>query len=332
MLDRIIARRDAARSARLPAIAGVALCFGVGTASGLVQPEPDAPMTETTADAPERDESSALRDRLERLIARSEAMLERHREALQRLDAGESPAEVLRTLRLRDFDRRAGARAAVQDGDDPEAGRDRPGPDAPGRSVRPGRDGPEAPGRAAGAATHADLDPQLRQRLRRFLAEKLPSVSEQLAQVETVDAELGAKLFDRLAPQLRDVVAAIDRDPAFGALKLAELKAGLDVVDATQRVRSLNTGGTADAAALETAREQLRAAIEARFDARIRLREHELERLAEQITGLHRQIQLEREGRDDEIDRVYDAVISQRWGRGAGRPASRPKADPRADE
>lgn len=305
-------RRRVTPLARALAISWIGL--GTGMALGMVQPEPDTLSSKTTPETPGPNESSALRDRLERVIERSEAMLARHREALKRLDAGESPAQVLRTLRLRDFDR---------DNSDRAAGRERSGPDGPdGRPVRPVHEGADGDRSGAGQP-HENIDPRMRHRLREFLAAKLPSVSEQLAQVETVDAELGARLFDRLAPQLREVVMTIDRDPALGALKLDELRAGLAVVDATQRVRSLNTG-TADAASVEEAHEQLRIAIEARFDARIRLRVHELERLAEQITALHGQIQREREGRDAEIDRVYDAVTSQRWGRGAGRPASRP--------
>jgi hypothetical protein len=263
-------------------------------------------------------------------------MLERHRDALERLDAGESPAGVMRILRLRDFDRQAVQRGTEGDSrPDDAATRANPG-DTRGRPQRAGRAGPMSANRSDEDSSAADLEPLMRARLRAFLAEHLPGVSEQLAQVEAVDSEMGARLFDRLVPELRDVVMATERDPAYGALRLAELKAGLDVVDATQRVRSIGarnhagardgadagTGG-ADATARGEAHEQLRAAIAARFDARIRLREHELERLAQQITELHRQIQREREDRDTEIDRVYDAVLTQRWTRPGGRDGTR---------
>lgn len=252
------------------------------------------PSGEGETPVPERERSdrehAALRERLERTIERNEAMLERHREALERLDAGEPPREVIRSLRWR------GAPQDAQRGAEPD---DRP----EGRDRRP-----------------EELTPETRQRLRAFLREHLPSMDEQLGRIEEENEQAARRLFDRLAPQIREVHADIERDPAYGALKLAELKAGLAVVDATQRLRSIDAESEARAAA----EEQLRSAIADRFDARMRLREHELERLANKLTALHRQIRDEQESRQEEIDRVFDSITAQRWS-----PAGRPQRERR---
>jgi uncharacterized protein YicC (UPF0701 family) len=159
--------------------------------------------------------------------------------------------------------------------------------------------------------------------MRAFLREHLPSVHEQLSQIESQDTEMGDRLFERLMPQLREVAMEMDRDPVFGALKLAEMRSGLGVVDATQRLRSLGSDASIDQRS--RAESELRDAIAARFDARMKLREHELERLARRITELHDQIKDEMSGRDAEIERVYQSVLAQRWSRPSERgPDRRP--------
>lgn len=246
----------------------------------MAEPQPDE-QAESAREVP--NEQAALRERLERTIERNEAMLERHREALERLTAGESPREVLRMLRWRSGPRE-GARPA-------------PGPDRE-QAPRVERRSPE-------------LTPEAKARLRQFLKEHLPSMDTQLTQVEAVDERAADRLFERLAPQIREVASDMDRDPDYGRLKLGELRAGLAVVDATQRLRMLGP----DAAESERAKAEksLREAISARFDARIRLREHELERLANRLTELHRQIRDEQATREYEIERVFDSITAHRW-------------------
>jgi hypothetical protein len=274
------------------------LTLAAGLGVGIAQPDErtDARRTRDAQPGPAED-PSLLRARIERSIEMGEAMLERQREALARLDAGDPPVEVLRSMRWREFNRGAdlpATRAAEQSG---ESDRRRE------RAV-PARDG---------ARPSGDLSPEARARLRAFLRDNLPSVHEQLAQVEMADEQMGARLFERLAPQLREVVMDMEREPAFGAIKLEELRAGLAVVDATQRLRSLGADATSEERA--AAERGVREAIAARFDARMRLREHELERLTRRIAELHDQIKSEMEGRDAEIERVYRSVMSQRWSR-----------------
>lgn len=286
------------------------LTLAAGLGVGVLQPDEraDARPARDTQTGPKED-PSLLRARIERSIEAGEAMLERQREALARLDAGEPPVEVLRSMRWREFNRGTdlpATRAAEQSGENDRRRE---------RSVQT-RDGGRPPG---------DFSPEARARLRAFLRDNLPSVHEQLAQVERADEQMGARLFERLAPQLREVAMDMEREPAFGALKLEELRAGLAVVDATQRLRSLGADATAEDR--DAAERGVREAIAARFDARMRLREHELERLTRRIAELHDQIKSEMEGRDAEIERVYQSVMSQRWARPGDRGGETQRGD-----
>jgi hypothetical protein len=293
-------------NARKKVLVGLSLAtLAVGL--GAAQPEDRSPVRRARDAQPGPAEDPALlRARIERSIEQSQAMLERQRDALARLDAGDSPIEVLRSMRWREFNRGPDlpATRTPDETGEPDRRRERPG--TPRDEARPG----------------ADLTPEARARLRSFLRDNLPSVHEQLEQVERADEQIGARLFDRLVPQLREVAMDMEREPAFGRLKLEELRAGLAVVDATQRMRSLGTDAPAEQRA--EAERGVRDAIAARFDARMRLREHELERLTKRIAELHDQIKSELEGRDAEIDRVYQSVMSQRWARPTDRPTDRP--------
>lgn len=270
---------------------------------GLAQPgEAQSEAQGTTPSLEEHDAEPALRARLERSVELGQAMLDRHREALTRLNAGESPSEVIRSLRA---------------GWGPTARQAGPPPQSAARS-RPGRE--SGPARRTTAGDNS-ISPEARVRLRAFLRERLPGVERQLAMVESADHQAAAQLFDRLVPQLREIAADLERDPAFGLLRLDEMRAGLDVVGATQRVRALEPDAPPEERA--EAEGALRAAIAARFDARIRLRQHELERLAKRIGELNDQIKDEQNARDEEIERVYQAVLKQRWASPADRDATR---------
>lgn len=293
--------------------AGILAAAGLSMGMGERQPEEPAP-ERRLRDAVQRfDDPVALRARLERTIERGESMLERHREAITRLDAGESPAEVMRSLRWRE---------SPQAEDAPEA--------PVGLGTPEGR--PEGPQGRRGDRPEggrlANLDPAARQRLRVFLRDRLPSVDAQLSLVEGTDPEMAGKLFERLLPQLREISDEMQRDPVFGELRLEEMRTGLGVVDASQRLRMLGPSPTAaDRAAAEA---DLRAAIAARFDVRIRLRQHELERLATRIGELHTQIQDEQAGREAEIERVFQAVINHRGPmKPPGRSEDSGQAEPR---
>lgn len=279
-----------ARWLRVGAGAAAVVLGGVALGVG----EPDSGGAAEAASSADTDaERAELRARLERALDRAEASVERHREAIERLDAGDSPAEVLRSARKRP----GGGRQVVarQTGEEPP-----PHPTNPSDSARDRASDDD--GVASAERT---------ERLRAFLRQHLPSVHEQISRIEREDAEAGRQLFARLAPQLGAVMDDTDRDPEFGALRLEELRAGLEVVDATHRLRALDEG--ASQAERAGAERGLRDALARRFDAKIRLREHEVRRLAGRLAEMHRAIREQQAEREAEIERAYRAVTGERW-------------------
>lgn len=273
---------------------GLALTVLAGGIS-FAQPQPEkSPERPRRAAIEPVSDPAMLRARLERSIERNEQMLARHREALERLNAGDSPADVLRSMRWR------------PDGED--AG----GP-APGLGGKPDGDGPRPGGEGRGLAPER-VTPEVRERLRAMLRERLPSVDEQLRMVAAESPEMAERLFDRLVPQLGEIARDMDRDQRLGDLRLGELRAGLGVVDATR----LYFDAPEDKR--ELAGTRLREAIGARFDARIAMRQYEVELLARRIGELSDQIREEMATRDDEIERTFQSIIERPFGRGGRRP------------
>lgn len=244
------------------------------------------------------DDPEVLRSRIETAIERGEAMLARQRAALERLDAGESPAEVMRTLRSRPFQGMDGPR------------RDRA---QPRRSDAAGEGGPDAQ-----SGTDPQSGPSVEE-MRAVVREYFPRLHEQLEMIRASNPEAGQRLFMRMSPRIREIALDMRHDPELGRLRVTEVSAGLGVGDATRAYREAQRAGDPDAIASAT--ESLRAAIGAQFDARMALRQHEVERLVGRIGELNEEILGEIAGRDAAIESVFAAIV-QRSGRGG--PGRRP--------
>lgn len=261
----------------------------------------------------------ALRDRIQRSIERGETMLERQREALRRLDAGDSPAEVMRSLRVRDDSILRPRRAETGDGPEPMP----PPVDGPGFEPDP-MDAPIAGGPEGPRPNRPErVTPEERARLRRLLKERLPSVHEQLDRVEQDHPAIGERLFDRLVPQLRDIARDMERDPRLGELRLDEMRAGLAIVDASRDYWNHDEGERSEPG------DRLKEAIGARFDARVALRQYEVERMVARIGELNDQIIESTAGRGEEIERVFQSIVQRPPMLGRGRGT---RGDERADE
>ncbi len=236
------------------------------------------------------DDPQVLRSRIESAIERGESMLARQRAALERLDAGESPAEVIRSLRVR-----------------------QPSGDGQPRRHRVGErraDGPEKGER--------DGTPSVEE-LRGVVREFFPGLHEQLEMITASNPEAGQRLFLRMSPRIREIALDMRHDPELGRLRVTEVSAGLGVGDATRAYREAKRSGDADA--LASASESLRAAIGSQFDARVALRQHEVERLVGRIGELNEEILNEIGGRESAVERVFRSIV-ERTGRGG--PGRRP--------
>ncbi len=216
-------------------------------------------------------QADTLRQRLEDSIARGEQQLERNREALAALENGESPTAVLRKMRSREVRiKRVNFEPRERDPED----------------ARP-------------PARREHLDS-----IYAFIQEHIPELHAQLEKMAQIDEQAPDQIIMRLAPRIDAVIQTFLHDEEFGQLKLDELRAGLRFVHAMREYRSLSEASEDERA---SALGQLRIAAADRFDARMKLREHEVNKLAEQLVSLTVTIQEMRESRDQEIEDMVNA-------------------------
>jgi len=248
------------------------------------------------------DDPEVLRSRLESAITRGERMLERQRDAVARLDAGESPAEVMRSLRTRATDDADPSRRARREaGEDAGAPADRRGPQGANDRARDER---------------PQFEPDA-ETLRAVVREHFPELYQQLEAITQGSPEAGEHLFMRLAPRIREIAIDMRHDPDLGTLRVNEVRAGMGVGDANGALRQAKVQQDEDSIA--EAEGNLRAAIGVQFDARVALRQHEVERLVGRIGELNDEILEEIANREAAIDTVYESIVNRRRPRRGGR-------------
>lgn len=249
---------------------------------GGVDERPPPPRDRETADGRAPD-AEALRERIERMIVFAERIVEKNAEALAMLDGGADPEAVIEALRTPEFGRARHAMSPLTR-----------------REVSPDR-----------------LDPETMRRVRRYIKDHIPRLDEPLTSIEQVGPEGARRLVAKLAPRIMEIMEIQDRDPAQARLKLVELTSGLDILEHARVYRLLTERGGGDDE-LRSAREQLRVAVERRFDAQIRLKELEIERLSERVGRLRASLTGLKGERDAQIARQVEAATVDRPARGGG--------------
>lgn len=241
----------------------------------------------SAADPVDRD---AIIERLERTIDFSQRIIEKNREALERLNNGEDPREVIRSLRAPDLQRTMREKRAER---------------------RPDRDPP--------APSDTLSDRQI-ERVRAFIAEHLPEVNEQIGHIEALGPGVVRPVMSRLVPPIEEIMRLERTDPTLSRLKLAEFRAGLAYVEAVRLYRvSLRSG--APESERETRRARVESAAAARFDTLVRIKLHEIETLGARIEQLRASLDVLVEQRDEQIEAQVESA-SRTPGTRLSRPAS----------
>lgn len=232
-----------------------------------------------------------LRQRLERMLEFSERMNERVTEALAMLDEGASADEVLRSIRA-------------------------PGLERAWRGERAGAMGDPGP-----APPSDEVDPDRLEEARAFIAENLPGIDAPLSKIEALGPNAGRGLLLRLAPRVLEVIDTRAYDPVLGDLKLEELRAGLDFVEATRRYRQARRAGIENGDDLARLESDLHDAATRRFDAQVAIKKHEVRQLMDRLESLSMDLDALIGDRDARIEAQIDAATSLPLrGRLEGRP------------
>lgn len=287
-----------------------------------------------------------VRERLQRRLEDIRRFESRLEGLLARLDAGESPADVLRDLAPLDG-MREGGRRGPREPRSPERPEARPGdrggdfPPVPGRPEGRGeRDGPRErqgpPDQLASIPDDRPLTPEERERVMAFLRETMPSMAERFLSLTASDPEAADRMLSRMLPRLREASRLREEDPELFTLKGDELRTGVEVIGAARALRASQNApaGTERDAAIASARAALREAVTRQIDARLRVQEHELAVLMRRVESLQADLLRRQAGRDAAIAETLERVERGPGARDGRREAPRgaPGERPPADE
>lgn len=265
------------------------------TAAAHGQPpaQPGATPPEARTDKPEK----SFRALLERRIDEGRERLNAFEDALRRIDAGEDPAKVRESLE----NSAPGGRRML--GSRPFL------PERVGEEPRP-------QGEPGGPPPNAPLTPEERERALGFLEQHLPRVADKMRDLSKSNPATLDRLLMRMRPKLLDLGNAMKYDHELFELKVRELQAAMQVMEAAKALREAAT--EADRPAL---RQSLRDAVAEHFDIQLKVSEREAAKLAERIESLRNEIADRKARRDAFIDRELEATLrGPRPGRGNDGP------------
>lgn len=254
------------------------------------QPQAEPPPAgEALPDAVPSD-AQALRRFLERRLEQNRETQQGLERAIQRLERGDSPQQVLRELDT------PGARALEEwrrRGDDPF------NPSDPrDRSQRGNRPMGPRPDPRGGAAPGADRAGDAR-RLLELLRTERPDLFEAIEGVRRTDPRAAERLGERMFPRLREAADERPRDEELFRLRLREMASTFGVMRATRAFKQAQKDQSPDAPQL---REQLRAALAAAFDDRLAVQEREATVHERRLAALREDVQQRRQQRDQLLE------------------------------
>jgi len=288
--------RRARRAALIAPVAGAVLLSG---AIGLA-PAPPAPSDDTAASQPARAERhqpdrqaepgrAELRAALTRQLARIDELESRLRDAVDAIDGGADLDEIREALP----DREQIAEMFARPRPGLAAGRDR------GDRFRDRFDDDDEPS-----------DEQI-ERVRAFIAEHIPPLDRRLNEAAERSPRAERRLLRWIAPRMMDTVRLAERDPEAAKIRVREMLASLEVVDAMRKAAREEGDG------LSEARAELVDALRAQHEARLAFERREVERAFERAREKERSLERKKSDIEQRIQREADRLIerARSWGR-----------------
>lgn len=220
---------------------------------------------------------AALRIRLERMISRGKEMAERGQAALDKLDAGAPASEVLNELRSVEPNRR---------------GRDEPG----SKGEDPRRAGPEGAPPEQGISDHRQIHA--------FLKSEFPALWANISPIVEQDPRSAARLVERMAPQIREILALQRSQPELAQIKTQQMRVRLDFVEASRLYRQTISDPKATDSDRADALDRIRVLAAKRFDVDLSAKQFEIDRLEARLDELRASLSSYEDRRDDEIQQM----------------------------
>lgn len=278
--------------------------------------------------APANDESNwgdgaAVKARLRQLNAEADKAKLATDRAIERLDKGEAPREVLRDLppfvRLMLRSANASNGPGVHQGEGGERPRDHGG-------FGENRDGGGGGGGGAGRFQQQHMTVEEREQFLATIQESTPTLAAKLETIFKSDPESAPRILGRLFPRLREAMSVRQRDPELFKLRLTEIEMSVNVLQTSRIYRNLQRGRSVDSPELESAEARMREALKQHFDARNALAEREIQELTRRIDAMSDDLEKKQSKRDDVIDDAVSKIkigLEPREGE-PERPMSRP--------
>lgn len=285
-------------------LAGFAAALAIGSAVAQEQPaaapKPAAPSVQPVSSGEQQSEQAELRARLDRRLADAKAQQERLENALKRLEAG-APLDEVRSLA--DLDRGS-----------------RPGGD---RSFRP--DGPRGDSRRTRGGPPPKLDNAA---VLAFLDQHNPETAKRMRDAAKESPELADRLVGRLEPHIREALA--ERDPQTRELRIAKLKNGWELMDASRRFSdALRRESSPES--LEEVQGQIRSLLGGYFDIQVQLRQREVAGLESRLAEIRTELDGRLSKKDDFVAERLDQIVrftKERHERSRSEDRQGPKSPP----
>lgn len=226
---------------------------------------------------------------LHRRLDELERQSHRAREAIERLDKGEDPATIAREIWR-------------------------------GGRLLPADDG----GRPTQERGNESMGPEQREEMLALIREHMPLLHRRMEDVQRREPVLAGRLLRVLGPRIREAMTVRKSDPELFKLKLTEIQSGGMVIEAVRAYRATlrNADNPSAADRLAEATSDLKAALQAQFDAKVAVQAREIDRLALRLEGMKKDLTEKRARREAEIEETFDQVRQEpRQGKG---PPPRP--------
>lgn len=139
----------------------------------------------------------------------------------------------------------------------------------------------------------------------------LPDFAARVKEVRDKHPQLADRMFQRLAPRVRDILSVREQDPELFKLRLEELKGGLTVLECIHAYRQamLLDDHAADTPAKRTEAEKaLRDAVAVTFDQRLKLDEHEATRVSDRLNDIRAEIEKKRTDKEKAVDDIVKRI------------------------
>lgn len=274
-------------------------------------------------DEPILGDGTAMKTRLKQLSVDADKAKLAIEKAMERLDNGENPREVLRDLPpvVRLMLRPANT------------------PGGPGGAGGFWGEGGERPREFGGPGENRDgggrfqqqaMTPEERESFLANLQETNPTLAAKVETLFKSDPENAPRILGRLFPRLREAMSVRQRDPELFKLRLNEIEMSINVLQTSRLYRNLQREKSSETSQLQDAETQVRTALQQHFDARNALAQREIEELARRIEAMRGDLENKQSKRDAVIDDALTKIKSGLEPREGGpdKPMNRP---PRGD-